>query len=201
MLAVARQRRPGSRAPSSAPVSLTRQEDERALRDIKQEIDNWLFAYVQHWRCVDPESFIGVVLEPMKHDEVRAFVAAHFRELWDKVLPERLKKAYAEVQARLDAGTNVAAAEEWLPATEAVDRVEKGGGSITLKWLTQDAAKHGVRTRPSQLPGRHKVEVEWNSLAGYLLRRASSEKEPDETTVGDRLREEEERKRRERPLD
>jgi hypothetical protein len=73
------------------------------LRDIEQEIDRWLSTYVQRWRCVDPEALAGVVLDPMKDEEVRAFIAAHYRELWAKV-PERLKREHEQARARLDAG-------------------------------------------------------------------------------------------------
>jgi hypothetical protein len=93
------------------------------------------------------------------------------------------------------------AVEEWLPASAAVERAEQRGHAITLKWLTHDAAKHGVKIRPRELPGRHKVEVEWNSLAGHLLRPARSEEQSDEEAVSSRLREQAERKRRELPLD
>ena len=197
--------KPAPTAPAAAPVSLTRQADEQVLQDIRQEIGRWLFAYVKMARCVDLEDHVGQVLEPMTDEQARAFVAANFRELWDTVLPERLKQAYAEVQARLGVGSNAAAGEEWLPANKAVERAEHRGHAITLKWVTQDAGKHGVRTRPRQLPGRHRVEVEWNSLAGYLLRPTGSEEEPggesDEEAMSSRLRDEAERMRRERPLD
>jgi hypothetical protein len=158
----------------------------------------------------DEAKVAEVFREAMRGDanDVESFRLALINWLGDKVvdgwppLPEELQNdPPAEAQARLDVGANAAAAEEWLPATEAVDWAEEAGHPITLKWVTKDASKCGVRTRPSQLPGRHKVEVEWNSLAGCLLRRALSEKEPDETTMSASLREEQERKRRERPLD
>jgi hypothetical protein len=197
---MARQRKPGSTAPFTAPVWLTRQADEQALRDIERDIDRWLFSYVQRWRCVDPNSLVGVALDPMKDEEVRAFVAAHYRELWEHV-PERLKQEYAEARRRLDKGTDPAAAEKWLPATEAVHRAEQCGHNISTKVLIKDTPKHGVRVRPRQLPGNHKQEVEWNSLAGYLLERARATEEPDEEETSARLREAAEVKRKERPLD
>jgi hypothetical protein len=92
------------------------------------------------------------------------------------------------------------AAEEWLPAAEAVRRIERAGHTRSLKWLTTDAPRCGIRIRERQLPGRHKVEVEWNSLAGYLLKSAPEE-ETDEEAIGARLAKERERKRRDCPLD
>jgi hypothetical protein len=91
--------------------------------------------------------------------------------------------------------------EEWVPATVAVDRAETAGRPITLTWLTRDAKKHGVKIRPRQLQGRHKVEVEWHSLAGYLLRRPKREGKSDEQEISRRLRDAQEKKRRECPLD
>jgi hypothetical protein len=80
---------------------LTRQADDQALRDIEAEINRRLFAHVKFWRCIDPYAHAGEVLNPMTDEEARAFVTAHFRELWDTVLPEQLKCELAEVQARL----------------------------------------------------------------------------------------------------
>jgi hypothetical protein len=96
--------------------------------------------------------------------------------------------------------TTQAAKDEWLPALKAVEWAEQCGHPISVKWLTQDACKHGVRIRPRQLPGRHKKEVEWSSLAAYLLKQPRPEQEGDEEAA-DRIREAHEQKRRERPLD
>jgi hypothetical protein len=60
-------------------------------------------------------------------------------------------------------------AEEWLPASVAVERAEEKGYQITISWLTRNGSKAGVQIRSPQLPGRHKKEVEWGSLAKYLL--------------------------------
>src|SRR5262249_44089376 len=90
-------------AQPAGPVSLTRKADEQALRNIEQEISRSVFSDVKRWRCGDPADFFGVVLEPMKDGAVRAFIAAHYRELWEKVLPERLKREHAEAEARLSA--------------------------------------------------------------------------------------------------
>jgi hypothetical protein len=91
--------------------------------------------------------------------------------------------------------------EEWVPATVAVDRAETAGHRITMTWLTRDAKKHGVKIRPPRLPGRHRVEVEWNSLAGYLLKKPKREGKSDEEEISRRLCDAQEKKRRECPLD
>jgi hypothetical protein len=82
----------------------------------------------------------------------------------------------------------VASPEEWLPATEAVERAEKSGHPVGLKWLTQDAHKHEVRIRPRQQPGRHRKEVEWTSLILFLTKHAQRKMELDDG-VSDRLQE------------
>jgi hypothetical protein len=97
------------------------------------------------------------------------------------------------------------AAEEWLPAAEAASRAEEKGYTITLSWLTRDAKKHGVRTRARQLSGRHKVEIEWRSLAAYLLdhkpQKDSAEQPADEDpSTQERIRRASESKQKERPL-
>jgi hypothetical protein len=140
-------------------------------------------------------------------DEVESFRLCLSNWLVDKVvdswppLPEELKPpTEASVdEVEVPPGT-LPAEEEWLPASKAVEGAEQSGHRITLKWLTQDARKHGVRTRPRQLPGSHKREVEWASLAAYLLKQPRPENDADEETA-DRLRKAQEQKRRERPLD
>jgi hypothetical protein len=141
-------------------------------------------------------------------DEVQAFRQALMNWLIAKVveawppLPEELQPPQpapaAADEAFLEAELSQ---EEWLPAAKAVERAERAGHRISLKWLTQDAPKHGVRLRPRQLPGRHKREVEWSSLAGYLLRQQRPEEEPDEEGISQRLRAAQEHKRQERSLD
>jgi hypothetical protein len=83
----------------------------------------------------------------------------------------------------------------------AVERANKAGLDITLKWLTTSAHKHGVRVRPRQLAGNHRKEAEWNSLAGYLLKRPRPENSSDEEALSSRIEETRERRRKERPLD
>jgi hypothetical protein len=144
---------------------------------------------------------------------VEAFRLCLVNCLADKVvdglppLPDEVKPPVAgsaesqEVSAGLAIALNTAAEEEWLPASTAVEWAERSGHPITLKWLTQDAAKHGVRIRPRQISGNHKKEVEWSSLAGYLLKRELTEDELDDKEISERTREAQEQKRKERPLD
>jgi hypothetical protein len=108
-------RQPKSTAP---PPSLARAADEAVLRDIKQEINRRLFIYIKQWRCVDPNEFAGSILNPMTDSEALAFVNAHYRELWEHpaILPEWLKRQYAEVQARLDTSDGDDTASD-LPAS------------------------------------------------------------------------------------
>ena len=117
-------------------------------------------------------------------------------------LPEELKEPYeaAVVDVSPDKVSSMAPREEWLPASTAVERAEKNGHTITLKWLTQDASKHGVRIRPRQEPGRHKKEVEWISLAAVLVKRAKRKDELDDGVSG-RLQEVRAQKQRWRLLD
>ncbi|HTU92493.1 MAG TPA: hypothetical protein VMF69_20595 [Gemmataceae bacterium] len=115
--------------------------------------------------------------------------------------PVKAPAEHPEVSVGLDVASSDATAEEWLPASAAVERAERCGHAITLKWLTQDACKHGVRIRPRQQPGRHKQEVEWASLAGYLLKRALPEDDGGEEEISARIREAQEQRRRERFLD
>jgi hypothetical protein len=98
-------------------------------------------------------------------------------------------------------GAGPASMEEWLPASKAAERAEQCGHPIPLKCLTKDACKHGVRIRPRQQAGKHRREVEWSSLAGYLLKRDQLEPGLDEEATNQRIRETRAQKRRERSLD
>jgi hypothetical protein len=93
----------------------------------------------------------------------------------------------------------------WLPASKAVKMAERRGYKITLTWLTRDAATHGVQLRRHKLPGRHKVEVEWKSLAAYLLnskqRDIGAKQEEDEAEIKERIRAASEKKRKNFPID
>jgi hypothetical protein len=140
-------------------------------------------------------------------DDVETFRLCLVNWLVDKVvdewppLPDELTIGLLEVEAAAEVGSNTAGGEEWLPASIAVERAERSGHPITLKWLTRDSSKHGVRTRPQRQGGRHKQEVEWSSLAGYLLKQARLATESDEGELSCRVREAQEQRRTERPLD
>jgi hypothetical protein len=120
--------------------------------------------------------------------------------LGEKVMPDftfwlgRLEGAVAALEPGHPDPDNPGENEEWVPATVAVERAEKAGRSITLPWLSKSAAKCGVRTRPRKLKGRHQLEVEWNSLAGYLLSRDSRNQPAGEETSGELSEEEIERR-------
>jgi hypothetical protein len=108
------------------------------------------------------------------------------------------------IEARQPAEPTETPYDEWLPASKAVEQAQKAGYKVGLDWITRSAAKYGVRTRGRQLPGNHRLEVEWNSLAGHLLK--SGKKEPDEDGQPEedterRIQEARERKRQNRPLD
>jgi hypothetical protein len=112
------------------------------------------------------------------------------------------------------AGLLPASEGQWLPAAQAVNKAEQAGHPIRLDWLTRDAPKQGVKVRARQLPGNHKKEVEWNSLAGYLMMQKSGEAavagteggadDPPDTERNEierRKEEEQRRKRHNRSLD
>jgi hypothetical protein len=100
--------------------------------------------------------------------------------------------------------------EEWLTATRAVERAEAVEYALSLSLLNKYATKGKRKARQPPLNGNHKLEVEWNSLAGHLLRTKAgkarggaeeAEAEPTEAETAQRIREEGERKRRGRSLD
>jgi hypothetical protein len=152
--------------------------------------------------------------EAIKGDpaDVNRFRYCLLNWLLDKVvdgcrpLPDELKptmeasKDVREVETPLEVGSTRAANEEWIPASKAVEKAEQSGHPIKLKWLTQNSPRHGVRVRPCQQKGRHYKEVEWNSLAGYLLKQPRTEEELDEKDLERRIREAKEQKRKERSL-
>ena len=116
----------------------------------------------------------------------------------------RLKAIQSEAQAAVDlAGGRhegsdrgeTGSDEEWLPAAQAAERADRAGCPIDLPWLSRSAEKHGVKTRSHVLRGRHRREVEWNSLAGYLLRRRAAETNSDDPP-NDETKEIEERKQK-----
>jgi hypothetical protein len=145
------------------------------------------------WRSYAPERFDP----PDRLGDVREAVAR-----WHNPICQLLEIMKMEVRERAGKCRDENTKKEWLPASAAVERAEKAGYSINLSWLTRDAAKHGIRTRPRQLEGRHRSEVEWDSLAGYLMKqKAKPDEESEEEAVSERLREAQERKQKERPLD
>jgi hypothetical protein len=127
-------------------------------------------------------------LESFRHYLVN-WLADKVVDTWPPV-PEELQepREASEAEVGLSDGSTVASPEEWVPASEAVERAEKSGHPVGLKWLTQDAHKHGVRIRPRQQPGRHRKEVEWTSLILFLTKHAQGKMELD-AGVSDRLQE------------
>src|SRR5262249_21930700 len=71
--------------------------------------------------------------------------------------------------------------EEWMPASGAVGVANEKGYDITLGWISK--RKDRLRTRPRQLPGNHKLEVEMGGLARVLfaeVERKTVKTDPDE---------------------
>jgi hypothetical protein len=194
-------------------------EDGKSVRDanLKEILLNLLLLA----REGDQTKVAEIFDEAMRGDpnDVESFRLCLVNWLVDKVVdtsppvPEELTppvEASAEEQekeAPLDVSSTLPAKEEWLPATEAVERAEQKGFSVNIKWLTQDSPRHGVRIRKRQQPGRHKKEVEWTSLAGYLLKKghllkqAPAEEESDEEVLNSRIQEARKHKRTIRSLD
>jgi hypothetical protein len=96
--------------------------------------------------------------------------------------------------------------EEWMPAGQAVVLAQRAGFIVNLSWVTRSAEKHGVKKRDRQLPGKHKVEVEWKSLVVALVRMRAKDSDLDEPARAERdeiekqMRESGEKKQRARPL-
>jgi hypothetical protein len=118
---------------------------------------------------------------------------------WTHAL-KSLRMAAAALRARAQDSQ-----EKWMPAHEALEKANQRGANITLTWLTRDAPKRGVKVRPRQLPGNHKQEAEWNSLAGYLLEHRKlahpAEEQDDPAHTDQRIRSAQQQRRKERPLD
>jgi hypothetical protein len=110
-----------------------------------------------------------------------------------------MQERYSLIARSLETMIRSVTADEWRPASEAVQAAEKEGYNITLKWLTRDAEKWGVKLRKKQLPGNHKKEVEWWSLIDYLEKQ--SPEGLDDETIPHRIQELREQTRTERPLD
>jgi hypothetical protein len=88
--------------------------------------------------------------------------------------------------------------EDWLSATKAIAFAKTKGFAITLGWIVKRKGK--IRTRPRQLLGKHKLEVEKNSLLVALANEAKRlEVENDTDEPAESMRAEiEERKNSER---
>jgi hypothetical protein len=97
-------------------------------------------------------------------------------------------------QTKVDGSQGEEARKTWMPARQAVERAEKAGFTVSLPWISKHAGKNGVETRPRQLPGNHRLEVEWNSLAGYLLNKMAEGDDDPEPTDSERARIEKEKK-------
>ena len=82
---------------------------------------------------------------------------------------QNLKAARAGVRELSASILKLNSKDRWIPASRAVKFFKRLRHGITLKWVTHDAWKHGVLTRPRVSPGRHKVEVHLNTLAGYVF--------------------------------
>jgi hypothetical protein len=98
--------------------------------------------------------------------------------------------------------------EEWLPASEALARADVVGHPITLPQLSKLATSGKVKSRPRTLPGKHQLEVEWNTLAGHLLREAAAKRttgkdgaEPLDGAYDDAIASARKEKQHGRPLD
>jgi hypothetical protein len=111
----------------------------------------------------------------VRTDPVWQWVRQRLAEFLDAVLDARRPRTVKPAEHH----------EEWVPASEAVERAKRAGFGITPPWLSKYAEKNGVRTRPRQGPGNHRSEVEWNSLAGYLLRNPDLHKAAEPGGTGD----------------
>jgi hypothetical protein len=96
------------------PDSLGRRADEERLKDVRAEIDRFLFLFVQTLRhaSLNPWSYTGGPLDPMRPEQVRAFVNEHFAELYPHV-PARLTEEYARLEAKLAVKDDAADVAQW----------------------------------------------------------------------------------------
>lgn len=83
---------------------------------------------------------------------------------------DAIKAKLAELPfAKADPGSaKTSQKEEWLPASQAIEWAAKKGYDITMKWITVDAPKKGLKIRESQFPPAKK-DVELGSLAMLLV--------------------------------
>src|SRR5262249_46663342 len=97
---------PPTPAVQGPPTDLTRQVDEAALREVEHRIFLWMMRYVVE-HCREPRDQCPLPGGGPRSPAIELYVNRYFRELWD-MLPERLKREHAEVQARLNAGPDPA---------------------------------------------------------------------------------------------
>ena len=143
------------------------------------------------------QAFCERCLDAMPDDigrELHAALELEVARLSDGNRPEEGVPARAEATEQ---------GEEWLPASEAVERAERLHlPAVTLPWLSKSANGSGVRTRRREQPGRHKLEVEWNSLAGHLTRKAlAADESEDPESTDARIREAHAQRRQSRPIE
>jgi hypothetical protein len=106
------------------------------------------------------------------------------------------------------------AREDWQPYSVAVARAARKGYLISLSFLSKKQDR--LRTRPKQLPGKHRREVEMNSLWAFLVsddgpvpKPPPNEMEADggepgprqQDIISARITRASEKNRKERPLD
>jgi hypothetical protein len=154
-----------------------------------------------------PHQIPGEHAQEIREWEQQRYLFGWVRWLWFAVRFQHIHRYenYAQVAATAlwvlrswrRPGPHTSPAEEWLPATEAVKRAGKSGYEITLPWFSRSAAKFGVRTRPRQLQGTHKLEVEWKSFTAYLVdhRKPKDGEEHGQDELEQRVKDAQEQKR------
>jgi hypothetical protein len=132
----------------------------------------------------------------------------HLKDLEDRVWADLIPLGrIADVAYAREGADSPEEYDDWLPASEAVEQAAASGHPITMSTLSKLARKGQVRARPWTRPGPHQLEVEWNTLAGYLLRRAADKKtageedgEPPEGQFAGEIAIASKEKKRARPL-
>jgi len=106
-------------------------------------------------------------LRELDNDGTTEAIWAELIERWPfvQVVLDRSSQAN---HARL--ASDSAVREEWMPAGKAVNKAASLGLRITLSRLSKLIQENKVPGRDPQLPGRHFIEVEFNSLLAFLAR-------------------------------
>jgi hypothetical protein len=91
-------------------------------------------------------------------------------------------------------------AAEWMPAQKAVEKAQAAGLQVNLSWLSRSAASAGVLTRTRIMPGKHKMEVEFNSLVHYLTHRETEVRNLSDSEARARIQAASASKKNKRPL-